>query len=119
MGRVATGTEFWAAARAQRACAGCGVITGGWDAHHVVERQELKRRHEPQFDARNALRLCNERAPGENCHGAHTSAMRRVKLTDLRVENLDYAFEILGPFAHDYLARRYAGEDSRLKSRLA
>lgn len=104
--------DFWATAGAQRACAQCGRFTREWDAHHVVEKQELSRRKLPLWDRRNALRLCN--GPF-SCHGQHTGAGSRVQLRKLRNENYEYAFEVLGAYAYDYLRRRYRGEDPRLE----
>lgn len=105
--------SFRAEARYQGRCAVCGS-DGDFDAHHVVERQELRRRGLDQFPIGNSLRLCKR----GRCHDRHTSALARVPLTALTEGNLDYAFGALGAYAYDYLARRYAGADPRLEQRL-
>lgn len=102
-------------ARSQGVCAVCGK-GGPFEAHHVLERQELSRRGLPEFDTRGALRLCKE-AVG-NCHSRHTTATRRVKFSELTEENISYAFEALGPFAIDYLTRRYEVDDGRVEAAL-
>lgn len=107
---------FWAAAEAQRVCAKCGKPTRTWDAHHVVEKQELRNRGLDVWDPRNALRLCGKFGP--TCHGQHTNAAERVPLSALTDENIEFAFDVLGAFAYDYLKRRYAGEDWRVEVRL-
>lgn len=87
---------------------------GEWEAHHVVERQELKQRGWPEHDTRLALRLCMGPA---SCHGGqHT--IKRVKLTSLTDDNLVAAFEVLGAYAYDYLKRRYDGADDRIEGML-
>lgn len=113
---VSNPESFHLEARFQRACAVCGA-TGEFDAHHVVERQELRRRGLPEWDTRNALRLCQILgAVGGNCHSGQSTGLRRVRLDQLRDENLEYAFEALGAFAYFYLRRRYVGEDSRVEA---
>lgn len=113
---VSNPESFRLEARFQRACAVCGA-TGEFDPHHVVERQELRRRGLLEWDTRNALRLCKILgAAGGNCHSAHTTGARRVRLDQLLDENVDYAFEALGAFAYFYLRRRYVGEDARVEA---
>lgn len=107
---------FWDAARMQTVCAECGK-GGNFDAHHVIERQELRSRGLDEWDPDNALRLCDPAAtPG--CHGNHTTASKRVRLVRLTDRNIDYAFRVLGPFAYDYLKRRYDGDDPRVERKL-
>lgn len=85
-----------------RPCAVCDRwVVSTMEAHHVVEKQELKRRGLPLYDQRNALPLCG------SCHEGHTNASQRVPFRKLRAENVAYAFEVLGEFASDYLGRRY------------
>lgn len=103
--------EFREAAMAQRVCRGCGR-TDRWAAHHVVYAQEVRRRGGNEWDGRNAMRLC------DRCHGKHHGP-QRIALGRLSEANLDFAFELLGPFAYDYLRRRYTGDDPRLEDRLA
>lgn len=83
-----------------KACAMCGG-SRPVQAHHVVEAQELRRRHLRPYDARNALALCSD------CHERHTNASVRVPFRKLTAQNVSYAYEVLGPSAGDYLARKY------------
>jgi hypothetical protein len=106
--------SFHAEARYQGACANCRKMGGEWEAHHVVEKQECKKRGAALYDTRNALRLCI--GPG-SCHGGqHT--ITNVKLCVLTDDNLTFAFEVLGAGAYDYLRRRYDGEDPRVDAML-
>lgn len=112
MSAVNNPESFRAEARYQRVCAGCGK-GGKHQAHHVVDRQELRHRGLKEWDTRNALRLCPLYVPG-SCHTGQTNALNRVELVNLTDDNVEYAFEILGAYAFDYLHRHYAGEDPRL-----
>lgn len=109
---VSNPASFRAEARYQRVCAGCGK-GGEHQAHHVVDQQELRRRGLPEWDTRNALRLCPLYVPG-SCHTGQTNALRRVKLADLTDDNVEHAFEMLGAYAYDYLHRHYDGDDDRI-----
>lgn len=94
-------------------CRACGAGRAQ-EAHHVVYRQELRRRGLPQWDSDDGLALCHR------CHERHHNGGRwKISLTVLSSVNLDYAFAVLGAFAYDYLSARYAGEDPRLEERLA
>lgn len=106
--------DFHEAAALQGLCqnSACGRSTYVWDAHHVVEKKYLKKHGLPLFDPRNALRLC------ESCHSRHTTASQRIPMESLRDENIDYAFEILGAYAYDYLHRYYDGTDGRVQASL-
>lgn len=112
VGTAAQRARFHDTARAQRVCAVTRVI-GPWQAHHVIEAQEIKRRGGDIWDPRNALRL------SVRAHERHTLAVRRVKLTELRDENLEFAFELMGAAAYVYLTRMYAGFDLRVELLLA
>lgn len=105
--------DFWLAALAQGCCAVTGYTGRDWQAHHVVERQELRRRRENEWDPRGALRL--ER----RVHERHTDAVRRVPLRCLTDENIAYAIELMGVGAHPYLKRYYSGHDERLELAIA
>jgi hypothetical protein len=100
--------SFRAEAKWQGVCAVTGK-GGAFQAHHVVERQELKRRGLPEWDPRNALRL----AP--RAHDRHTLAVRRVKTKELTDDNIEYAFEVLGDAAQDYLRRYYDDDEPDLR----
>jgi hypothetical protein len=105
--------SFHAEARFQRACANCGA-TGAFHAHHVVDKQTLRnvlrcgKKDNRLYDTRNALRLCDG-LDGKRCHmnmewGSGTLRVPTSKLTD---DNVAYAFEVLGPWAADYLRKQY------------
>lgn len=103
---------FRAAASAQVLCA----VTrrgGPWHPHHVIEAQEIKRRGGDEWDPRNALRL------SVRAHERHTLAVRRVELKQLRDENVEFAFELMGTAAYVYLGRMYSGFDPRVELALA
>lgn len=101
-------TRFWEAARDQRVCA-VTHTAGPWDAHHVIEKQELRRRGVDVWDPRNALRVIKP------VHERHTLAVKRIPLRCLTDENLRFAFEVMGLAAHPYLHRLYWGEDERVE----
>lgn len=96
--------------------------------HHVVYEQELQRRWDsspevrerwPAYrrlreDCRNLVDMCHHH------HFAHHDGSRsKIELSMLPDEALEFAFELLGAYAYDYLRRRYAGDDPRLESHLA
>lgn len=80
--------------------------------HHVFYEGELRRRGLPKYDHANLMALCVD------CHFNHHNGSKRIPLSLLTEENLEYAFNILGAYAYDWLRRRYAGEDLRLEERL-
>jgi hypothetical protein len=81
-------------------------------SHHVVYEAELRRRGLPKYDYANLMAL------DFDCHLSHHNGSQRIPLSLLSDENLDYAFNILGAYAYDWLGRRYAGTDPRLDERL-
>jgi len=91
-------------ARWQRVCAVCKKA-GPWQAHHVLIEQELERRGVKPWDTRNALRICTEGQ--DNCHSRHHWKVRAIRTVELLDCNVLYAFEILGPYAADWLRRYY------------
>lgn len=103
--------DFHLAAAAQRVCArpGCRSteFAGG---HHVIYQQELTRigREDLLWDKRNALRVCLQ--CHHNHHGIHS-----LPLTALTDANYEFAFEVLGERAVDYLRAKYDGDDPRLE----
>ena len=99
-----TRVEFRIECRRQRCCQvpGCEKSTAPWGAHHVVYEQEVRRRGRPPFDARNALRVCNRH------HSRHHNGIERIPLAALSETNIEYAREVLGDYAIDYLASHYA-----------
>lgn len=101
--------EGWAM-RQDELCALCGVRARA--RHHVTYAQEVRRRGGDLYAQGNGLAICFR------CHERHHSAAARIALAVLPEAALDFAFALLGPYAHDYLARRYAGEDPRILIRL-
>jgi hypothetical protein len=99
----------------QRACAVTydardWVATGkNWEAHHVVEARWLRMHYLPVYDARNALRL------RPDIHNKHTNRSGIIEQRFLLDCNVEYAFEIMGPAAKDYLDRLYVGPDDRVQ----
>lgn len=85
------------------------------DAHHVVYKRDLKERGLFLWDPRDGMALC--RTHHWNHH--YGTAKKTLPLTLLTEAHLDFAFEALGAYAFDYLARRYRGDDPRLEARLA
>jgi hypothetical protein len=102
--------SFWLEARWQRGCAACGKF-GAFHAHHVVDKQQLRRARGPLYDPRNALRLC------PTCHFQFEHAgpgKIEIELTKLTDDNVEFAFAVLGDYALDYLRRQYIGHDPRV-----
>lgn len=75
------------------------------DPHHVV----FKRHCPPgrKYDATDGLPLCRQH------HWTHHYGNEKLPAKALLPENLEFAREVLGPAADDYLARHYAAEDER------
>ena len=80
--------------------------------HHVVYEQHVRANGGDRWDPRNALRLC------VSCHSSHHHRGRVLPLVALRDANLQFAFELLGAGAYDYLRRYYRGPDPRLDAYL-
>lgn len=124
--RLKTGTDyaisnkqsFHNEARSQHKCAVCGEEKAPWQAHHVVAKSLLKREGKPQYDTRNALRVCRM-GVGKNCHGRHEHSVRKIRTSELTQDNIDYAFYLLGAYAFDYLSAHYDVDDERLDEGLA
>ncbi len=103
MTRLATISDpssFHEEARYQRVCAICGRAGGRpdfrgrtWHAHHVLPRRLLRRLKLPEWDTRNALRLCTDCHMSSEWAGA--SAVK-IAVADLKDDNICYAFEVLG-----------------------
>lgn len=76
-------------------------------SHHVIYEQELDNRGLPRYDRRNCMALC------VTCHFNHHSGPpdRKINIASISDESLVYAFEVLGPYAYDYLRRRYGHHD--------
>lgn len=85
--------------------------------HHVVYKQHVRDNGGDINDPDNALGCCYD------CHAGHHQPGldddKRLKLTELRDENYQFATSLLGSGrAYEYLRRRYAGEDPRLDALL-
>lgn len=105
---------FHEAAREQRICRQKGCRRNWpWHPHHVIYRQELEKLgitdRAVLWDRRNCLRLCPD------CHMNHHGRAKPVLLTCLTDANYEFAFEVLGWRAYDYLRQKYDGEDPRLE----
>jgi hypothetical protein len=86
---------------------------GPFDSHHVIYRQEVRRRGGDQGDPENSLTLCH------GCHSSHHRRGRVIPLTALRDENIQWAFGLMGAAAYNYFKRSYAGDDPRIDAALA
>lgn len=89
--------SFWEAARWQRVCAACDRVGGRpdfrgrtWHAHHVMARKLLRRLRHPEWDTRNALRLCTD------CHGHEQGGGILVPVAKLKDDNICCIWEVLG-----------------------
>jgi hypothetical protein len=122
--RAATADEraakeaFQLAAWGQRACAVSRdgrdwdpAIGKNWEAHHVIEKRELKARGLAHllWDERNALRV------RPDIHRRHTNRMEPIPLRCLKQDNIDFAFEVMGASAKEHLERLYPGADARVQ----
>ena len=97
---------FYLEGRNQRGCAHCGCIGGAWQVHHVVFRQRCRIEGAPQFSPDDALRVCAGTA--DCCHEREHSAQERLRCSDLRDENIEFAARWLNPGpAFNYLCRYY------------
>jgi len=105
----------------------CGCGQRAANKHHIVYVQRLRelarrerdkrlrREIEAQLvaDKRNLMWLAFD------CHGSHHSGARRLPLGRLPDSVFEFALEVLGAGpAHEYLRRRYSGEDARLDALL-
>lgn len=109
---ISNPASFRAEARWQRVCALCGN-GGAWHSHHGVFKKLLKQRGLPLYDTRNAIRLC------PNCNLGLENRSVRFPLAKLTDQCIEYAFEVLGAYAYDWLKRTYDGDDDRVEIRLA
>lgn len=85
-----------------RPCVGCHRAAE--EAHHVVDKNYLKRLGKPPamiWDVRAAVPVCSW------CHGRHTNAYRRLPIEGLTKANRDFTREALEAQAGDYLTKRY------------
>lgn len=76
--------------------------------HHIITRQVLRREGGDPRDERNLIDLCWD------CHAAHHARSKPLPLRCLPDEAYDFADELMGPAAFDWLTRFYTGTDTRL-----
>ena len=85
---------------------GLCVVTGNRpeQSHHVVTRQKLRKigREDAWWDARNGVPVTTR------AHQRHHSRHAPIPLSSLPPEALEFAAEVLGDAAPDYLRRFYA-----------
>lgn len=77
--------------------------------HHVVYEQHVERMGGDTWDPGNALGVCFD------CHGTHHKQIKKLPISCLHNRNFDFAYELMGLSASDYLRRRYAGDDPRIE----
>lgn len=81
-------------------CAVCRS-THGLQRHHVVYEQHVRAANGDVYDQRNGLTLCHK------CHSGHHQGNHRLTASLLTVENREFAYELLGEAAADYVSRYY------------
>lgn len=102
--------EDWDAVPLGR-CA-CGRPHAAEQRHHVVFAQEIRARKGEKWDPRNQLPVA------VSCHAWIHSAGRPWPLAKLPDAAIEFAWDLMGPFAFDYLTRRYRGDDPRVRALL-
>lgn len=102
--------SFWQEARYQGVCAETGRA-GAFHAHHVVARQRLRDLGLPEWDTRNALRLFPDAHTLGSGHHSGSPRRQKVRTRSLLDCNIEYAVEVLGAAAGDYLRRHYDNSD--------
>lgn len=97
------GREAWHHATVRdRRCACCGK-RGHVHGHHVILARHVRQRGGDVWDLRNRLSL------GDDCHlnHHHGGARQKIPQSALRPENVEFARELLGVDAQDYLDKHY------------
>lgn len=90
----------------------CGCRGRVVNQHHVVYRQEIVRRGGDVRDPRNLVPVA------WTCHADHHGRGGPLPLRVLPDSAYEYAGELMGPAAFDWLQRHYAGTDDRLDALL-
>jgi hypothetical protein len=81
--------------------------------HHVVFEQVVRREGGDPFDPRDQVTLCIQ------CHvSVHKATRKPLAVWMLPDAAIEFAGELLGPGAYDYLRRRYSGDDHRVDALL-
>jgi hypothetical protein len=120
---IANRESFKAEARWQVACAACGKVGRPFQAHHVVDMATLRNycglRGNALYDTRNSMRLC-EGLDTDRCHMQFENRRIRISTRKLTDDNIEYAFEVLGLYAIDYLRQEYddSDPDPRIAARM-
>ena len=92
----------------------CGCGQRAVHQHHAVYRQHLAQHGGDPKDDRNLVPVAFD------CHGAHHSGAKRLKLSMLPDSVYQFAVELAGPgWAYEVLGRYYAGDDPRLEALLS
>lgn len=102
--------ERWYAALATACMApDCPSGTGWLALHHICYRQHLRRSGGDEWDPRNGFTLC------PSCHTSHHRRGRVLPVSCLPDAALEFAQEVFGGYAADYLRRYYVDDgDPRL-----
>lgn len=108
---ISNPASFHAEAQFQRVCAYCGK-PGSFQAHHVVPKQDLRRRGKPLHDTRCALRLC-EGLNTDKCHMRIEKGIYVLETAKLKQVNICYVWETLGVAGYNMLDRDYTGAERR------
>lgn len=92
----------------QEACQGNDCPGGGMtlNQHHVVYQQHVKKEKGDLWDGYNALTLC------VSCHTKHHRQVHPLPQSQLRDENIEFAFELMGSKAFHYFERYYRSEET-------
>lgn len=80
----------------------CGCGGAAEQLHHVIYQQHVKRYGGDLSDPRNFMPLTYD------CHRRHHSRHAVIPRSALPTAALEFADELLGDYADDYLRRRYA-----------
>lgn len=105
----------------------CGCKRPAVARHHCIYEQELRNVVAAGRSSKAALPAADRALLAElvsdprnlapvafDCHGAHHLRAQPYSLSVLPDSVFEFAAEVLGPRAHGYLRRRYAGRDERL-----
>lgn len=108
---ISNPASFHAEAQFQRTCAYCRE-SRPFHAHHVVPKQDLRRRGLPLHDTRGALRLC-EGLYTDKCHMRIEKGIYVLETAKLLQVNICYLWETLEMAGQNLLERKYTGVDRR------
>lgn len=92
-------------------CVFCARHRSHLTNHHVIYVQRLRTLKADAWDPRNRMTICND------AHMAHHKRSSVILAAALPDSAYAFAREVMGAgAAHEYLSRRYAGDDPRLDS---